>query len=503
MSFNLSNISFTNSFYQANECDCLAEFPHNSLEKITEEKNIDKEWKNLPQNPDPIPIDASPVEETNNTMIPESLEPVSLENLKKALVEVHSLCQTENINPQFQNILNLAQILALYEVTERLVRILSSCEDDFEEICDPINIDLFRDLKNSLKGVKFLKNALEPLSVSQENSNSIYLPTWPSYISSLTFEIARYFTLGHRFQKINKKMEQGGQSKVTLKKIQNVFFVIKDLNIYKQNASSNYCKELQAIYRITFHENIIPLIGKKIKKLLLYFPYCAKGDLIQALSIPNHGLDKKQIIFQILLAIKHLHHHQPRPILHNDLKHENVFITENNTVMIGDFGLSHYDGENRRGGTPSFQSPEIFKERGSVSLSSDIFSLGFLIYAILTDDRYGEFDHILDLIENLKQNNPFLQSIPLRKELPITNPLEKAHFMSLLSLLLSIDPENRPTIEAILHHPLFIPYYRAYLQQKGLSDSYMTPSSSPSPFQPLKASSPISLSHNAYIADNQ
>ena len=54
----------------------------------------------------------------------------------------------------------------------------------------------------------------------------------------------------------------------------------------------------------------------------------------------NSEIDKKillKYLIQIANGIKHLHEHE---IIHRDLKPDNIFVTEDDILKIGDFGLS-------------------------------------------------------------------------------------------------------------------------------------------------------------------
>jgi NIMA (never in mitosis gene a)-related kinase len=68
---------------------------------------------------------------------------------------------------------------------------------------------------------------------------------------------------------------------------------------------------------------------------------------------------------QICLAIKHIH---DKKILHRDLKSQNVFLTKNGLVKLGDFGIAkclNYTLEKAKTvvGTPYYLSPEIVENR--------------------------------------------------------------------------------------------------------------------------------------------
>lgn len=72
------------------------------------------------------------------------------------------------------------------------------------------------------------------------------------------------------------------------------------------------------------------------EKLFIIMDYCEKGDLgNQATRLNN--LQLKILTCELILAIKALHDHD---IIHRDLKPNNVFISEDGHIKLGDFGLS-------------------------------------------------------------------------------------------------------------------------------------------------------------------
>jgi serine/threonine protein kinase len=87
-------------------------------------------------------------------------------------------------------------------------------------------------------------------------------------------------------------------------------------------------------------------------------------------------------------AVAHLHSGRDtggQPILHCDLKPDNVIISGDDRVHLVDFG--HARGSERpagAAGTPGFRAPEVARSGGTVSKAADIFSLGALTYFLVT-----------------------------------------------------------------------------------------------------------------------
>ena len=78
-------------------------------------------------------------------------------------------------------------------------------------------------------------------------------------------------------------------------------------------------------------------------------------------------------------------------VLHRDLKDENILIsTKSLEVKIIDFGCATEWDENRiytsLSGTPEFFPPEIFKNKNYLAEKSTVWSLGTLLYILVTGD---------------------------------------------------------------------------------------------------------------------
>ena len=89
---------------------------------------------------------------------------------------------------------------------------------------------------------------------------------------------------------------------------------------------------------------------------------------------------------EICQAIKYIHDKQ---ILHRDLKPKNIFLTKNEVIKLGDFGISKVlnsmeDKTNTYAGTYLYMSPEVIKDNESYSFSCDIWSLGIILYELCT-----------------------------------------------------------------------------------------------------------------------
>lgn len=148
-------------------------------------------------------------------------------------------------------------------------------------------------------------------------------------------------------------------------------------------------------------------------------------------------------LVQMALAMNYVH---DKKILHRDLKTQNIFLTSNNDIKIGDFGIARvlqhtYDCANTAIGTPYYLSPQICQQK-PYNQKSDIWSLGCIFYQIAT------LNHAFDA-QNMKS---LIQKI-LKGTYPPLPDTYSSDLKNLLSQMLIKDPNKRPSIRKILEMP--------------------------------------------------
>ena len=114
--------------------------------------------------------------------------------------------------------------------------------------------------------------------------------------------------------------------------------------------------------------------------------------------------EAENLFLQILDAVEEAHE---RGIIHRDLKPANVMMQRTRTKMIPkvcDFGLGKNlakEGQTRTGqqmGTPAYMAPEQIRSTKDVDQRADIFSLGAILYELLTGHRAFRGSNTLDLL---------------------------------------------------------------------------------------------------------
>lgn len=118
----------------------------------------------------------------------------------------------------------------------------------------------------------------------------------------------------------------------------------------------------------------------------------------------------KTYMLQTLKGLERLHFSN---IIHRDIKPYNLMLTSDDRVKIIDFGLSRVRGEEKMAipgmqvGSPYYAAPEQSRENGQVDGRADLYSLGVLVYRMLTGRL---FEGGWEGMRQLSEINPNLPS---------------------------------------------------------------------------------------------
>jgi serine/threonine-protein kinase len=157
-----------------------------------------------------------------------------------------------------------------------------------------------------------------------------------------------------------------------------------------------------------------------------------------------------RIVCAVAEAVHHLH---CNGILHRDLKPSNILLDATGHPYVTDFGLakllggSHHTTTGAIVGTPSYMSPEQAAGRKDLGPASDVYSLGAILYELLTGQPPLREDNPLDTLVQVLENEPIpprrlRPEIPAELELICLRCLEKApeeRFASAQELAATLD----------------------------------------------------------------
>ncbi|MER3496421.1 MAG: hypothetical protein C4320_06320, partial [Armatimonadota bacterium] len=136
-----------------------------------------------------------------------------------------------------------------------------------------------------------------------------------------------------------------------------------------------------------------------------------------------------EIVLETLDGLAHAHSHG---VIHRDIKPDNIQIISSGTVKITDFGIARLEFQpnltidGQVFGTPSYMSPEQVVGR-EIDARSDIFSVGVMLYEMLTGIKPFAGDSVVTITYNLVNVNPNPSpQIPHPVWSVITTALEKS-----------------------------------------------------------------------------
>ncbi len=136
------------------------------------------------------------------------------------------------------------------------------------------------------------------------------------------------------------------------------------------------------------HPNIVPIyeVGEHHGQQYFSMKLLAGGNLAQ-----NAPAAIRARIETLVKVVRAVHHAHQRGILHRDLKPANVLLDEKGEPLVADFGLARrVEGGSdltRTGaivGTPSYMAPEQARGEKGLTAAVDIYSLGAILYELLT-----------------------------------------------------------------------------------------------------------------------
>ena len=257
--------------------------------------------------------------------------------------------------------------------------------------------------------------------------------------------------------RVTKKNEE--KQSYVLKQIS--LFNMRDEEIKEVKNEAKILSALNSKYIVKYYESWV-----ENSCLNIIMEYCEKGDLSKLLKSTSSngnnninqedecGLPEDQIwsiMIQMAIGLNYLH---SKKILHRDLKTQNILITKNNVIKIGDLGvakaLSHTTFAKTFVGTPYYLSPEICEEK-PYNEKSDIWALGCCVYQMATLKHPFNANSQPALIMKILNDKlaPISKSYSEDLQLVINLMMDKNHF-------------TRPMIGELLRNENFLQKCKQY-----------------------------------------
>ena len=157
---------------------------------------------------------------------------------------------------------------------------------------------------------------------------------------------------------------------------------------------------------------------------------------------------------QIICGLEYCHR---RLICHRDLKPENLLLDRNFNIKIADFGMTSLSKPDKlletSCGSPHYCDPAVVSGEMYDGRKADIWSCGVILYAMVTGRLPFDDNNIQRLLQKVQTGQYHLPS-----ELP-------TDLRDLIRRMLTVDPQQRITLDEIKEHPAFTAFPpRNYVQ---------------------------------------
>jgi len=160
------------------------------------------------------------------------------------------------------------------------------------------------------------------------------------------------------------------------------------------------------------HPNILPIFdaGEENGRYYVVMEHVRGARTLATYCKPEHLLRVQDVVELIYKCARALHYAHGRGLIHRDIKPSNIMLTPDNDVRVIDFGialLKDADMSAIQGiaGSPSYMSPEQVQSQ-ELTRSSDLYSLGAVMYEMLTGFRPYRAKVLAKLLNNIVFSTP-------------------------------------------------------------------------------------------------
>ncbi|KAI8343069.1 kinase-like domain-containing protein [Chlamydoabsidia padenii] len=216
-------------------------------------------------------------------------------------------------------------------------------------------------------------------------------------------------------------------------------------HLLSSTATAKSVQRELAVLQLLHHPHLVELKQVLQDSSYVYFvmEYLEGGELFQMLAEKGKfkESDAKSLFYQMVSGLAWCHAHY---ICHRDLKPENILLDKSKKwIKIADFGMAAMNtGLKTSCGSPHYASPEIVKGKAYDGTCTDVWSLGVILFALLSGHLPFDDENMGRLLGKIKSG----------KYRPLSNSLS-SEARHLVKRMLVVEPHNRITMNEILCHP--------------------------------------------------
>lgn len=199
----------------------------------------------------------------------------------------------------------------------------------------------------------------------------------------------------------------------------------KKVKLARFERECQFCKEAESKHIVKIFDYVA-----EEGKAYSVMPYYSR-NLRSVIAEENDSFVLLDYIIQLCEALQYIHNYEDG-IIHRDLKPENILIDDENTLVLTDFGIAHFDDSTKTKardwlGNRRYAAPEQLAT-DDVTTACDIYALGRIINELFTKQNPSGEDFL-----TIADKNPLL--------FPLDSIVQKCRIQN---------PELRPNIDEIL-----------------------------------------------------
>eukprot|EP00047_Mylnosiga_fluctuans_P017066 m.58485 g.58485 ORF g.58485 m.58485 type:complete len:467 (+) comp6905_c0_seq1:109-1509(+) len=248
-------------------------------------------------------------------------------------------------------------------------------------------------------------------------------------------------------------------------------FVMKEIKVANKRELDEAKTEAELLSKFA-HPNIIKYqeviqTGSKVVNIVM--EYAAGGDLLAKLNrrkMTHQHFTETEVLNWLTQLCEALSLVHAQGMMHRDIKLANMFLTLDDTVKLGDFGIARVLDANAINmsartcrtpvGTPMYMAPEVCGG-SAYGQRADMWAIGCAMYELMTFNPAFNAQSLEGLMHRIKRGR-YDENFP---------PIYSRALQDLVHSLLKVNPQERPSIRDLLHNSLLTPFR----QGRAIADS--------------------------------